>query len=146
VYKLREEMQDIMMEKVGIFRNEKDLKEAVEGLQKLHERSKNLSLVSNGIGANPELAAALRLPGMIRVALCIAYGALERKESRGAHYREDYPYRNDKEWLTRTLATWKEGADLPTLNYEPASSVFYLPPGDRGYGEGKVISMDDDTK
>ena len=146
VYKLRDEMQDIMMEKVGIFRNEKDLQDAVDSLRTLLDRSKKLSLVSNGIGANPELAEALRLPGMIKVALCIAYGALQRKESRGAHYREDYPYRNDKEWLNRTLATWKEGDDLPTLNYEPASKVFHLPPGDRGYGEGKVIPSDSDDK
>jgi len=118
----------------------------VDSLRTLLDRSKKLSLVSNGIGANPELAEALRLPGMIKVALCIAYGALQRKESRGAHYREDYPYRNDKEWLKRTLATWKEGDDLPTLDYEPASKVYYLPPGDRGYGEGKVISSDEDEK
>ncbi len=146
VYQLRNEMQEIMMEKVGIFRNEKDLQEAVNRLQELLDRSKNLGLVSDGIGANPELAEALRLPGMIKVALCIAYGALQRKESRGAHYREDYPYRNDKEWLNRTLAYWEEGADLPTLKYEPASKVFYLPPGDRGYGEGKVIPKDDNTE
>ena len=77
---------------------------------------------------------ALRVPGMIKLALCTAYGALQRTESRGAHTREDFPARNDAEWLTRTLAYWKEGDSLPTLKYEDASPWFELPPGERGYG------------
>lgn len=90
-------------------------------------------------GPDGELAMALRVPGMVRLALCVAYGALMRTESRGAHAREDYPERNDKDWLTRTLAYWKEGDTLPTLKYEPATPFFILPPGDRGYGGGKII-------
>ena len=81
---------------------------------------------------------ALRVPGMIKLALCTAYGALQRTESRGAHTREDFPARNDAEWLTRTLAYWKEGDSLPTLKYEDASPWFELPPGERGYGGGKI--------
>lgn len=49
------------------------------------------------------------------------------------------PARNDAEWLTRTLAYWKEGDSLPTLKYEDASPWFELPPGERGYGGGKII-------
>jgi fumarate reductase flavoprotein subunit len=112
-------------------------------LQEVQSRTANLGLVSNGLGANPELAMALKLPGMVRMALCVAYGALERKESRGCHAREDYPARNDRDWLVRTLATWDEGADLPTLKYEPATPSFELPPGERGYGGGKIISADE---
>jgi fumarate reductase flavoprotein subunit len=74
------------------------------------------------------------MPGMIRTSLCIAYGALMRTESRGSHFREDFPKRDDVNWLKRTLAYWKEGADLPTLDYEPVACP-YMPPGDRGYGE-----------
>ena len=85
---------------------------------------------------------ALRVPGMLKLALCTAYGAQQRTESRGAHAREDYPERNDKDWLVRTLATWKEGDSLPTLNYEKATPVYILPPGDRGYGGGKIIPGD----
>jgi fumarate reductase flavoprotein subunit len=85
---------------------------------------------------------ALRVPGMLKLALCTAYGALQRTESRGAHAREDFPERNDRDWLNRTLAIWKEGESLPVLSYEEASPWFEIPPGDRGYGGGKIISAD----
>ncbi|MFK4763857.1 fumarate reductase flavoprotein subunit [Desulfobaculum sp. SPO524] len=143
VYELRRLMQDTMMEGVGIFRDETGLSKAVSDLQAIHQRTRNIGLTSDGIGANDELRLALNLPGMVKLALCVAYGALERRESRGSHAREDYPARNDRDWLVRTLATWQDGSDLPTLNYEPASTVFNIPPGDRGYGGGKIISADD---
>jgi len=134
VYQIRTEMEQTLMEYVGIFRNGPDLQKAVNKLQELHERANKVGLRSGGEGANPELASALRIPGMVRLALCIAYGALQRTESRGSHAREDYPKRDDVNWLKRTLAYWPEGADLPKLEYEPVT-ITELPPGDRGYGE-----------
>ena len=142
-YTLRNAMQDIMMEHVGIFRNGKDLEAGVAKLQDLLERSKNMRLRGGNIpGPHGELSMALRVPGMLKLALCTAYGAQQRTESRGAHAREDYPERNDKDWLVRTLVTWKEGDSLPTLNYEKATPFYILPPGDRGYGGGKIIPGD----
>jgi len=79
---------------------------------------------------------------MVKLALCTAYAALQRTESRGCHAREDYEARNDRDWWNRTLATWKEGADLPTLDYEPATEYVELAPGERGYGVCKIISCD----
>ena len=139
-YTLRNAMQDVMMEHVGIFRNGPDLQAGVDKLQEILERCANMRLVGHvAAGPNAELGMALRVPGMVKLALCTAYGALMRTESRGAHAREDYPERNDKDWLVRTLAYWPEGATLPTLKYEPATPFFILPPGDRGYGGGKII-------
>ncbi len=139
-YTLRNAMQDVMMEDVGIFRNGKDLQSGVDKLQDILERTKNMRLAGKNLkGEDAELGLALRVPGMVRLALCVAYGALQRTESRGAHAREDYPERNDRDWLKRTLATWKPGDSLPTLNYEDATPFFILPPGDRGYGGGKLI-------
>ncbi|MDO5483967.1 MAG: fumarate reductase flavoprotein subunit, partial [Desulfovibrionaceae bacterium] len=139
-YTLRNAMQDVMMEHVGIFRNGKDLEAGVTKLQELMERAKNMRLAGGRLpGPHAELSMALRVPGMLKLALCTAYGALMRTESRGAHAREDYPERNDRDWLVRTLAYWKEGADLPTLEYEKATPFYILPPGDRGYGGGKII-------
>ena len=143
VFALRKIMQDEMMDRVAIFRNGADLQKAVDKLQELYERSDRIGLHSSGMGVNPELALAIRFKGMVRLALCVAYGALRRTESRGCHAREDYPERNDRDWLKRTLATWKEGETLPTLSYEPNSQVWELPPGDRGYGSCKIICSED---
>jgi len=133
VYKLRQGMEDTLLNNVGIFRTGEALEEAVSTLQDLYRRSANIRLSSSGLGPNPELYAALRLPGTLRLALCIAQGAVQRTESRGSHYREDYPQRDDENWLSRTLAYWPPGAEMPKIEYE-AVKITELPPGDRGYG------------
>jgi len=138
---LRVRMQEVMTAKVGIFRTGDDLAAAVDELQELLRRSRNIGLSYRATGANPELVSAYRVPKMLKVALCVAYGALRRTESRGAHFRQDYPRRNDAEWLTRTLATWKsEGDTLPSLSWEPLDVMqMELPPGWRGYGAKDYI-------
>ena len=85
---------------------------------------------------------------MLRLALCVAYGALTRTESRGAHFRQDYPRRNDAEWLHRTLATWKNAEDtLPTLSREPLDVMqMELPPGWRGYGAKDYVDHPDTAR
>ncbi|MDY0040847.1 MAG: fumarate reductase flavoprotein subunit [Desulforhabdus sp.] len=143
LYELRNAMQDELMERVGIFRTGENLKRAVENLQVIHDRARHIGIRSSGPGANPELSLALRFRGMVRLALCVAYGALMRTESRGCHAREDYSERNDRDWLRRTLATWKEGEALPTLTYEPNSKIWEIPPGERGYGSCKIICSQD---
>ncbi len=134
VYALRRRMEAALTDQVGIFRNGRDLAEAVATLQGLAEQAAGLGLRGSGTGADPELASALRLPGQLRLALSIAYGALQRQESRGSHFREDFPRRDDAVWHRRTLATWKAGERLPAHGYEPVVTT-ELPPGDRGYGE-----------
>lgn len=145
VYKVRAEMQEALMTGCFVFRNEKDLLTCIETLQGIYERSGRIGLVSNGLGANHEVAAALKLRGQVRLALGIAAGALARKESRGSHNREDFPARDDKNWLNRTLAYWPENADMPVLKYEDATPHFEIPPGDRGYGGGTIIQADPET-
>jgi succinate dehydrogenase flavoprotein subunit len=133
---LRVAMQQIMTAKVGIFRRGRDLEQAVDELQALLVRSRNIGVRSRAAGANPELVAAYRTQKMLKLAITIAYGALVRTESRGAHFREDYPRRNDADWLKRTLASWTNEQDtLPTLRYETLDvKTMELPPGWRGYG------------
>ena len=132
---IKARMQEIMTGKVGIFRTGKDLEDAVSELEQLLVRSRNFGLRSRAPGANPELVTAYRTQRMLKLALCVAYGAFTRTESRGAHFREDYPRRNDAQWLKRTLATWRDGDTLPTLAYEPLDvRRMELPPGWRGYG------------
>jgi len=142
---LRVAMQEVMTAKVGIFRRGKDLEQAVEELQRLLVRSRNIGVRYRAGGANPELVTAYRTQKMLKLALAVAYGAYVRTESRGAHYREDYPRRNDAEWLKRTLAVWKKEDDtLPTLTYEPIDvNAMELPPGWRGYGAKDYIEHPD---
>jgi fumarate reductase flavoprotein subunit len=82
---------------------------------------------------------------MLKLALCVAHGAAQRTESRGAHFREDFPRRDDAQWLKRTLATWQAEADsLPTLAYEPLDvKTMELPPGWRGYGAKDYVDHPD---
>jgi len=137
---LRQRMEAIMTDKVGLFRNGPDLEAAVAELADLLARSLRVGVRGGGLGANPELVLAYRLPRMLKVALTVALGARGRTESRGAHYREDFPARNDRDWLNRTLACWREGDALPTLDYEPLDVMFMeLPPGFRGYGVKNII-------
>ena len=137
-YVLRRRMEEIMMDKVGIFRNGDDLQEAVDELEELCKRSKNIEVFrSKSRAANPALVNAYRTQKMIKVALTVAYGALLRTESRGAHSREDYPERDDANWLKRTITSWPDENQLvPTVSYEEIDiSKMELPPGFRGYGK-----------
>jgi len=141
-------MQTLMTDSVGIFRRGDVLEEAVAELQELHARAGNLHLRTQRRGANPELVTAYRLQRMLKLALCVAYGALQRTESRGAHFREDYPRRDDATWLRRTLATWRDPEQpLPTLAYEPLEVMaMELPPGWRGYGARDAIEHPDTAR
>ncbi|MBN2141141.1 MAG: fumarate reductase flavoprotein subunit [Desulfovibrionaceae bacterium] len=143
VYKVRAAMQQALQKGCNIFRDETGLSECVASLEEILERARRVGLKTNGAGASPELYAALRIQGQVKLALCVALGALKRTESRGSHNREDYPARNDRDWLVRTLAYWRNPDDgLPVLEYEPASPSYELPPGDRGYGKSEIISAE----
>jgi fumarate reductase flavoprotein subunit len=142
---LRIEMQQLMTDNVGIFRTGAELEEAVHRLQALLVRSRDIGLRVRADGPNPELVTAYRTQKMLKVALCIATGALARTESRGAHFREDHPQRDDAHWLTRTLASWKSPSDtLPCLAYEALDVMaMELPPGWRGYGAKDYVDHPD---
>ena len=145
-YEIRTRMQEITTTKIGIFRKGADMESAVAELEELYKRSFKVS-VKDVVGPNPELIYAYRTQKMLRVALSVAYGALNRKESRGAHYREDFSVRDDVKWLNRTIATWKDGDTLPTLSYQPLDiSKMELPPGFRGYGVKNYIENPESAK
>lgn len=147
-FELKREMQRIMMDYVGIFRNGPELDKAVNELKALLERSRKLGIKCKKRHANPELVEALRVKRMLKVALTVACGAAARTESRGAHAREDYPQRNDRDWLNRTLASWPDANALePVLSYEPLDVMkMELPPGYRGYGIDNAIAHPDTAK
>ena len=142
---IMQRMQELMTAKVGIFRRGEELQSAVDELQELLRKSRNIGLRYTGSGANAELVTAYRVQKMLKLALCVAYGAVTRTESRGAHFRADFPRRNDAEWLKRTLATWRSPDDtLPSLSYEDIDiGRMELPPGWRGYGAKDYIDHPD---
>jgi fumarate reductase flavoprotein subunit len=142
---IKAEMQQVMTDNVGIFRRGADLQQAVDTLQELLVRSRDIGLRSRRDGPNPELVTAYRVQKMLKVALCVAHGANTRTESRGAHFREDFPRRDDAQWLKRTLATWDgPSATLPTLSYQGLDvQTMELPPGWRGYGNKDYVDHPD---
>ena len=137
---LRQRMEAVMTEHVGLFRHGDGLATAVDELGDLLARSREVRVRHPSTGANPELVLAYRLPRMLKIALTVAMGALARTESRGAHFREDHPARNDRDWLNRTLASWAPGDTRPTLAYEAIPvETMELPPGFRGYGVRNLV-------
>lgn len=140
VYELRDAMAEVMINNVGIFRNGDELEEGVSELERLLVAADRARLSGTTPGPNPELTFALRIKGMLRLALITARGALARTESRGAHFREDYPARDDANWLSRTLVRWGRDEATPRFSYEPVG-LLDLPPGDRGYGGGKRVEL-----
>ncbi|SFV64343.1 Succinate dehydrogenase flavoprotein subunit [hydrothermal vent metagenome] len=149
IFDIKDEMRNIMQEKVGIFRNGKGLEEAVRDLEILLKKTKHIRVGSKIRENNPELNEAYRVPKMLKLALCVAKGALERTESRGAHYREDYTKRDDANWLKRTITTWKNPDDtMPTVTYEEIDiDSMELAPAFRGYGrKGSLIENEKSIK
>ncbi|EAK4171602.1 fumarate reductase flavoprotein subunit [Campylobacter jejuni] len=142
VFEIKNRMKEIMWDKVAIFRTGEGLKEAVDELEKLYKDSQDVKVHCKELDcANPELEEAYRVPRMLKIALCVAYGALLRTESRGAHYREDYPKRDDLNWMKRTNTFWVEGETLPCIEYEELDIMkMEIPPAFRGYGvKGNII-------
>ncbi len=98
------DLRKTMDEKVGIYRKEGELSEAVQAVRKLKERFNNIRLTQQSKVFNTELLNAMELDNMLDVAEVVALGALNRKESRGGHAREDYPNRDDANFLHHSLA------------------------------------------
>ncbi|CAA6805095.1 MAG: Succinate dehydrogenase flavoprotein subunit (EC [uncultured Campylobacterales bacterium] len=148
-HELKKEMQDVMDAKVGVFRNGPHLEEAVRELEDILKRSNNISVEGSKslTSANPGLDSAYRVHKMIKVALTVAKGALDRTESRGAHTREDFPKRDDEKWLKRTITSWaNENDTLPTVSYEDLDvNTMEIPPSYRGYGKKGLIIDHPDT-
>ncbi len=122
---LRKELREVMMNKVGVLREQKTLDEAVEAVRELKDRYRNVGLQDKGRTFNMELLVALELGYLLDLAEVTALSAAARHESRGAHTREDYPDRDDENWLKHTLAFRTDGG--VTLKYKPVNVSFFEP-------------------
>ena len=122
---LRQELQQTMMDHVGVFRIEAQIQEALTKIRELQERRRQLRLQDKGKLFNTELLEALELGYLLDLAEVTAESALARQESRGAHSREDYPERDDANWLKHTLA-YRTGQGV-TLLYKPVTITRFQP-------------------
>ncbi|MBR8643418.1 succinate dehydrogenase flavoprotein subunit [Streptomyces tuirus] len=127
---LRRELQETMDANVMVFRTEQTIKTAVEKIAELRERYKNVSIQDKGKRFNTDLLEAIELGNLLDLAEVMAVSALARKESRGGHYREDYPNRDDVNFMRHTMAYREVGADgseTVRLDYKPVVQTRYQP-------------------
>jgi len=129
-FQLRDEMKSIMTYQVGIFRKESDLQRAKEKIKELKKRLQGVGMKQRTLPFNYEFIQYWELEGMLDLAEVIVEGALARKESRGSHFRLDYPERDDRNWLRHTLGfKTPEGVKL---DYKEVTVTSY-PPMERKY-------------
>ncbi|PSQ23491.1 succinate dehydrogenase [Halobacteriales archaeon QS_9_67_15] len=114
---VRDDIQETMTANVNVFRREETLKRALEDIHEARERYQHVSASDPSRTYNTDLIHTIETRNVLDVAEAIAVGALARKEFRGAHWREQYQYRDDEEWLKHTMLAWNDGN--PRLYYKP---------------------------
>ena len=134
---LRLSMQKTMQSKCAVFRTEKTLKEGVDEIRKTYDGLSSLSVKDKSLIFNTDLVETLEFDNLIRQAVATVESAYNRKESRGAHAREDFPKRDDEKFMQHTLA-WCDGKNTKISYREVHKStltneVQYFPPQERVY-------------
>jgi succinate dehydrogenase / fumarate reductase flavoprotein subunit len=128
ISELKADLGRVMDAKVAVFRDEEGLKEALEVVKRLQEEAKTVAVDDKGTVFNQDVLNAVELGFMIDNAEAVVMGALERKESRGAQYRTDYPDRNDDEWLKHITVTHNgSNGDIPELDYSEVTITQWQP-------------------
>jgi succinate dehydrogenase flavoprotein subunit len=124
-WQIRDELGKTMAFNLGIFRTQKSMTEAFEKVRELMERAPLVFVQDRGKVFNTDLIQALELQCLLEVAETIVAGALAREESRGSHYRSEFPTRDDTNWLKHTL-TYRT-PDGPSLRYAPVTITRFPP-------------------
>ncbi|WP_410616204.1 succinate dehydrogenase flavoprotein subunit [Amycolatopsis sp. lyj-109] len=126
---IRKEMQQTMDSHASVYRTEDTLKQALTDIQALKERYQRITVADKGKRYNTDLLEAVELGFLLELAEVLIVGALARKESRGGHAREDYPTRDDTNFMRHTMA-YKQGSGLSSdirLDYKPVTFTRYEP-------------------
>jgi succinate dehydrogenase / fumarate reductase flavoprotein subunit len=125
VGEIRKTMQSLMTEEGSVFRNEEGLKRGIEEIRSLKERYKNIGIGDKRKAFNFELMEAIELGHQLGLSEVILFSALHRRESRGAHYREDFPGRADRYFLKHTLVF--QTPKGPEVRYKPVKITRFQP-------------------
>jgi succinate dehydrogenase / fumarate reductase flavoprotein subunit len=126
ISEIKDELGTMMNEKCAVFRTHEGLTEAAEVIRRLKEQAETACIDDRGTVFNQDVLGAIELGYMLDCAECIVVGALERKESRGAQFRLDFPERNDDEWLKHiTLSV--NGGGPPEVTYTPVTLTKWEP-------------------
>ncbi len=133
-YKLHDELGKVMTENVTVVRYNDRLKQTDEKILELTERFKNLSINDSNLWATQAVPHARQLWNMLQLARVITLGALNRDESRGAHYKPEFPERNDDQWLKSTIAEYS--TEAPVFSYEDVD-ISQIEPRQRDYSSKK---------
>jgi succinate dehydrogenase / fumarate reductase flavoprotein subunit len=126
VSEIKDELGTTMNKHVAVFRDEAGLKHAHEVVRRLKEEAKSAYVDDRGTVFNQDVLGALELGYLLDVAEATVVAAIERKESRGAQFRTDYPERNDEEWLKHINLT-RNGDDVPKISYSPVTITRWQP-------------------
>jgi succinate dehydrogenase / fumarate reductase, flavoprotein subunit len=135
-FKLWRELGDLMTKDCTVIRYNKNLQQADSRLCELLERFQHINLSDRSLWANTTVAFVRQLYNMLQLSRVIAQGAAMRDESRGAHYKPDFPERDDKNWLKTTKAYFAADADEPKFEFEPVNTSL-IPPRARRYDVAK---------
>jgi succinate dehydrogenase / fumarate reductase, flavoprotein subunit len=128
VSEIKSELGETMNKYAAVFRDEAGLQGALETIGRLREDSENAWIDDHGTVFNQDVLGALELGYMVDCAETTVVAALERKESRGAQFRTDYPERNDAEWLKHIdISLTDDGAGGPQVSYSPVTITQWQP-------------------
>jgi succinate dehydrogenase / fumarate reductase flavoprotein subunit len=126
ISEIKDELGTMMNEKCAVFRDEAGLTEAHEIIRRLKEEASVAAVDDRGTVFNQDVLGAIELGYMLDVAECIVMGALERKESRGAQFRLDFPKRDDDTWL-KHITLSRNGSDVPEISYSEVTMTQWEP-------------------
>jgi succinate dehydrogenase / fumarate reductase, flavoprotein subunit len=131
-FRLWRELGELMTKNCTVIRYNKNLQETDAKLCEMLERFQRINMSDRSQWANSSIAFARQLYNMLQLSRVIAQGAAMRDESRGAHYKPDFPERDDKNWLKTTKAYFAPDADEPKFEFEPVDTSL-IPPRPRKY-------------
>ncbi len=138
VHVLHQELADTMINDVSVKRNNVDLKIALDKIKEIKDRFNNIALSDRSQFANQTYIFAAQFNPMLEIAQIITKGALDRDEFRGAHFKPEFPGRDDDKWLKETIATYDPNSDEPKLSYNPID-IRHLKPIKRDYAHAKKV-------